>query len=430
MGWIAVKLPIMLPIVAMPFVLILVYVCQKERRFTKQRLARDLTDIRRLEKELLHLNDQLVSLNTLSKCLAGSTELRPTMETAVSELMTTLKLSYCQINSVVSESGELLPTLRLGNPPLGEPEMLELLACEAEQSQAPLLKGLVVALPIRVLDRTVGSMVAVFEDDSVIEKRLKVVETFTQQVAAVLYAVTLLHKERETTERMTELSRLRGDFVAMVSHELRTPLTCIKGFVDTLLRPDMHWKAEDQAEFLQSIKVSTEQALKVVEDLLAVQQAEYSTLSIHREPLDLILLVEEACRRAQSISPNHAIRWSVPSQHLVIPADATRLTQVMDNLLSNAIKYSPLGGDVMVKVKCQGGWVEVSVADTGIGIEPEHQVLIFEKFFRADNTAARRTEGLGLGLSIVQTMVALHGGRVWLTSTPNKGSTFYFTLPS
>ena len=91
-------------------------------------IARDLTDIRRLEKELLHLNDQLVSLNTLSKCLAGSAELRPTMETAVTELMTTLKLSYCQINSVVSEGGDLLPTLRLGVPPVGESEMLESIA--------------------------------------------------------------------------------------------------------------------------------------------------------------------------------------------------------------------------------------------------------------------------------------------------------------
>lgn len=541
MEWIAVNLPIILPLVAIPFVMILVYVYQKEMRFAQQRLAqantiierlfqnssdgvimfdvsgritsinkaaermyhwsngeakgkilpmvppsrrdrvlkrlqstspsnlfvnldtqhttstgqtidlnvtwsalttesdalegflliaRDLTDIRRLEQELLHLTDQLVSLNTLSKCLAGSTELRPTMETAVVELMSTLKLSYCQINSVVSESGDLLPTLRLGIAPMGMTETLELLVREAEQSQGSILKGLIAALPIRVLDRTVGSMLAVFEDDLVIEKRLKVVETFTQQVAAVLYAVTLLHKERETTERMTELTRLRGDFVAMVSHELRTPLTCIKGFVDTLLRPGIQWDAEDQAEFLQSIKVSTEQALNVVEDLLAIQQAEYGKLSIHREPLDLILLVEEACRRAQSLSHNHAIRWSVPSQHFVIKADATRLTQVMDNLLSNAIKYSPLGGDVVVKVKHQEGCVEVSVEDTGIGIEPEHQALIFEKFFRADNTAARRTEGLGLGLSIVQAVVTLHGGQVWLTSTPNKGSIFYFSLPS
>ncbi|MDP3486738.1 MAG: HAMP domain-containing sensor histidine kinase [Bacillota bacterium] len=420
MEWMTVNLPIILPIVAIPFVLFLAYVYQKAMRFAHQRL----------ENELLHLNDQLVSLNTLSKCLAGSAELRPTMEIAVGELMNTLRLSYCQINSVVSASGDLLPTLCLGVPPTGKPDVLELIAREAEQSQASLLKGLVAALPIRVLDRTVGSMVAVFQDDSVIEKRLKVVETFTQQLAAVLYAVTLLHKERETTERMTELTRLRGDFVAMVSHELRTPLTCIKGFVDTLLRPGMHWEAEDEAEFLQSIKVSTEQALNVVEDLLAVQQAEYGKLAIHREPLDLIVLIEEACRRAQSISHSHAIRWSIPSQPLVIKADATRLTQVMDNLLSNSIKYSPLGGDVVVKVKQQEGCVEVSVADTGIGIQPEHQTLIFEKFFRADNTAARRTEGLGLGLSIVQAIVALHGGKVWLTSAPNKGSTFYFTLPN
>jgi len=393
-------------------------------------VARDLTHVRKLETELLRLNEHLISLTNMSMCLSGSGGLRPTMESAVLDLMAQLKLSYCQVNSHIPDSGASLPTLRfVGELKPGEMDLITEVSVKANESQSAVQSGLVLALPIKVLDRMVGSMVVAFSNDAFLDQRMQVLYTFIQQIGSLLYAVSLLHTEREATEKLKELDRLRGDFVAMVSHELRTPLTCIKGFVDTLLRPGMSWSNDDQTEFLESIRVSSEQALKVVEDLLSVQQAEYGNLTIQRTPVDMSKIVEDACRRAQSISSNHAIMWNVPSSSLVVKGDATRLNQVMDNLLSNAIKYSPLGGDVVVKLVEKQEMVEVSVADSGIGVEPQHQEMIFEKFFRADNSAARRAEGLGLGLSIVKSIVSLHGGQVWLTSIPHKGSTFYFTLP-
>lgn len=393
-------------------------------------VARDLTQVRRLEKELLLLNEHLLSLTTLSKLLSGSSELRPTIEAAVTDMMTSLRLSYCLITSVLGEGEEVLPTLRLGVvTDEAENTNIEFALRDAKAIERTVRVGMVAALPIRLLDKTVGYMAVIFRDDDSIDTRMRVLETYTQQIASVLYAVSLLYKERETAERMRELDRLRGDFLSMVSHELRTPLTCIKGFVDTMLLPNMQWKTEDQDEFMHSIKTSTEQALKVVEDLLSMQRAEYGSLSINCAPLDLPQLIAESCRRAQSITGSHSLKWSIADNVPIVRADAIRLNQVMDNLLSNAIKYSPLGGDIWVKIRVQGEYVEVSVTDNGIGIEPKDHELIFERFYRSDNRAARKTDGLGIGLAIVQNIVSLHGGKVWLTSTINSGSTFYFTLP-
>lgn len=394
-------------------------------------VARDISAVRSLEKELMTLNEQLSSLTMLAKLFSGSSDLRGTVETAVAELMRSLHIAYCMVDSVVSEHGELIPTLRLGQlPDACAFQSLMTVAEAARMTRETVQDNLVVATPIRVLDKHVGSIAVWFEETDFMPSRVKVLETFANQLSAVVYTVGLLYKEREAADKIRQLNAMRGDFVAMVSHELRTPLTCIKGFVDTMLRTDTAWSKEDIREFLESIKISTNQALLVVDDLLTTQKSEHGKLIIVREPCDLLTLISDACRRAQATTSAHSIAWSVPSVCPAIYADSMRITQVMDNLLSNAIKYSPLGGEILVRVKTGQSEVEISVMDNGVGIPVEQQELVFEKFYRVDNTAARRAEGLGLGLSIVKTIVNLHGGRVWVESTPGRGSTFYVTLPS
>lgn len=394
-------------------------------------VARDTSLMRTLEQELLCLNEQVMSLTLLSNLFSGSSDLRGTVENAVAELMRNLQIAYCMVDSVVSEHGDLVPTLRLGHlPEEASFNRLIEVAEEARTTRSTVLDKIVVATPIRVLDKDVGSIAVWFEDSGLIHSRVKVLETFANQLSAVVYTVSLLHKEREALDKVRQLNIMRGDFVAMVSHELRTPLTCIKGFVDTLQRGDITWSKQEADEFVESIKISTNQALLVVEDLLTTQKSEHGKLGIVREPVDLRTLIADSCRRAQATTSAHNIAWSLPNVEPEVRADYTRLTQVMDNLLSNAIKYSPLGGEIRVRLRVCVGEVEISVADNGVGIPLDQQQLVFEKFYRADNTAARRAEGLGLGLSIVKTIVSLHGGRVWVESTPGRGSTFFVTLPA
>lgn len=395
-------------------------------------IAREVSRGLHVSRELEHVNEQLSSLAALARLFADSKNLRKTVEVAVQGLMRAVQASFCQLECTFSDREDAFQTISVGSV-LPEGKMSTLLAAmhEARATRHTVQTSDIVAAPVRALDRGVGVVALWFDTAATAGTRVKVVETAAQQLAAVIHTASLVYKEQQAVMRLQEIDKLRGDFVAMVSHELRTPLTCIRGFADTLLRTDTKWQAEEERDFLLSIKTCSEQALRVVDDLLSIQQASLGKIVVLREPLALDKLVAEACRRAQNASANHTILWSVPENLPVIRADFVRISQVLDNLLSNAIKYSPLGGEVWVRVRGMLGEVEVSVTDRGIGIAPEQQEFVFEEFYRVDNSVSRKTEGLGLGLAIVRTIVSLHGGRVWVESAIGSGgATFSFTLPN
>ncbi|MBS3872331.1 MAG: PAS domain S-box protein [Firmicutes bacterium] len=394
-------------------------------------IARELSRGQQVSRELEQVNEQLSSLAVLARLFADSKNLRKTVEVAVQGLMRAVQASFCQLECTFADREDSFQTITVGSP-LSEEQLRLLHAAmdEARAARRTVQAKEYVAAPVRALDRGVGVVALWFDSAASSGTRVKVVETAAQQLAAVIHTASLVHKEQQAVLRLKEIDKLRGDFVAMVSHELRTPLTCIRGFTDTLLRPDTKWPEEEEREFLLSIKTCSEQALRVVDDLLSVQQASLGKIVVVREPLSLGKLVAEACRRAQNSAHSHTIMWSVPDNLPVIRADFVRISQVLDNLLSNAIKYSPLGGEVWVRVRGMLGEVEVSVTDCGIGIAAEQQEFVFEEFYRVDNSVGRQTEGLGLGLAIVRSIVLLHGGRVWVESAIGSGSTFYFTLPA
>ena len=394
-------------------------------------MAREVPHRIHVSRELEQVNEQLASLAALARLFADSKNLRNTVEVAIQALMQAVRATYCQLECTFSEQEDLFQTISYGS--ILSPEKMSLLL-EAMQAARVMRRTVqtsdMVVAPVRALDRSVGVVALWFDTAVTASTRVKVVETAAQQLAAFIHTAILVQKEQQAVLRLQEVDKLRRDFVAMVSHELRTPLTCIRGFADTLLRTDIKWPAEEEREFLQSIKASSQQALRVVDDLLAIQQASLGKIVILPEPLALSKLVTEACRRAQNDSANHTILWSVPDNLPVIKADFVRISQVLDNLLSNAMKYSPLGGEVWVRVRGMLGEIEISVTDRGIGIAPEQQEFVFEEFYRVDNSVSRKAEGLGLGLAIVRTIVSLHGGRVWVESVLGSGTTFYFTLPS
>ncbi|MBT9136372.1 MAG: Sensor protein kinase WalK [Firmicutes bacterium] len=383
-----------------------------------------------LTREVESLREQVNALILLNKVFADAEGLRSRVQMALAVLMRAVGASYCLLECSFSLGEDTFQSLQLGTEPTGAlHKALQEHAQAARESRQLLRQDNIIAVPLCVQDLGLGAMTLLVAEDFPPD-RVKIVETAAQQVAAIIYAADLLRREREAGDQLRELDKMRSDFVAMVSHELRTPLTCIKGFVDTLLRSDINWSETEQGEFLRSIKISSEQALRVVEDLLSVQQAGQGKVAIVAKTIDLGHLVAESCRRAQSTSSNHTILWTVPATLPIVRADFVRLSQVMDNLLHNAIKYSPLGGEVHVRVRGMLGEVEVAVIDHGVGIPPAQLGRVFDQFYRIDNSLSRKTEGLGLGLTIVRTIVLLHGGRVWAESSPGTGSTFYFTIPN
>jgi two-component system phosphate regulon sensor histidine kinase PhoR len=230
--------------------------------------------------------------------------------------------------------------------------------------------------------------------------------------------------------RLKELEKIRQDFVANVSHELRTPLTTIKGYAETLLEGAL--KEEVASQFVQVIKRHTDRLTKIVEDLLTLSKIESKEFQLKKEKISVNEFIEDVLDFVKEAAERKRITLSKVeiSPFLDVIADRHSLEQVLVNLLDNAIKYTPEGGKVTISaIETTPGEIQFSVKDNGIGIPKEDLPRIFERFYRVDKGRSQELGGTGLGLSIVKHLVQAHGGRIWVESQLEKGSTFYFTLP-
>jgi signal transduction histidine kinase len=232
---------------------------------------------------------------------------------------------------------------------------------------------------------------------------------------------------KDVTDFMRAL-RVKDEFVASVSHELRTPLTSIVGYVHLLQeRGDL---APDVLRQLDVVARNTDRLQRLVADLLHTAQVDEGPLQVVRTRSDLAQIVRDAALAATPTARAAGIHLEVEApEHLELLVDAQRMAQVVDNLLSNAIKYSPGGGEVCVRLLVDGNRVELSVSDTGIGIESGDRDRLFTRFFRARHAEEQSIQGVGLGLSIARSIVESHGGRIVVDSEIGAGSTFRIRLP-
>jgi len=214
-----------------------------------------------------------------------------------------------------------------------------------------------------------------------------------------------------------------------VSHELRTPLASIKGYATSLLRTDVEWDDETRREFLQIIDEESDRLSGLIADLLEMSEIEAGVLRVEKEPVRLPRLAQKVAKKLRPSARDHSITVTTAPDVPETMGDPRRLEQVLHNLIVNAIKYSADGTSVAVRVEKSDSNVLVSVKDQGIGIPPEHLEHVFERFFRVDGKMARETGGSGLGLPICRGLVEAHGGRIWVESQVNVGSTFFFSIP-
>lgn len=230
---------------------------------------------------------------------------------------------------------------------------------------------------------------------------------------------------------VTDLRRLeavRRDFVANVSHELRTPLTSIAGYAETVLgeEPD----AETRKRFLTVILTNARRMHDLVEDLLDLARVESGAWVPATEEVSLAPVVEAAWSpfAERATAGDLSFTADVPSD-LVIRADPDAVRQILTNLYDNAVRHTPPGGRIAVSARIKDHQVEITVADTGVGIPAEHLPRVFERFYRVDPGRSRRQGGTGLGLSIVRHLVQAHGGTVSLESAVGRGTTVRIVLP-
>jgi signal transduction histidine kinase len=238
---------------------------------------------------------------------------------------------------------------------------------------------------------------------------------------------------KAANDRLKELDRMKDDFISTVTHELRTPLTSIRAFSEILHdNPDLD--PQERQRFLGLVIKESERLTRLINQVLDLAKLESGLAEWRTGDVDLRELVSDAVGATSQIFKSREVTVEARLAARVTPvlADRDRVMQVMLNLLSNAVKFcEPGSGRVEVRlVQADESTVRVDVADNGVGISREHQGMIFEKFRQVGDTLTQKPSGTGLGLAICRQIVSRLGGRLWVESTPGRGSTFSFTLPA
>jgi PAS domain S-box-containing protein len=222
----------------------------------------------------------------------------------------------------------------------------------------------------------------------------------------------------------------KSEFLANMSHELRTPLNSIIGFSQLLNEGICGDLNDKQCKYASNIFKSGTHLLGLVNDILDISKVESGNMEYEPELVDIIQLFNEVIMLIDILAKkkNISLNCATSLKNQEIYADRMKLNQIMYNLLSNAIKFTPENGNVSVHSKDLDGMVSISISDTGIGIPADKQNLIFDPFKQVDSSSQREHEGTGLGLTLVQRYVEMHGGKIWVESEVGKGSTFSFVI--
>ncbi len=231
--------------------------------------------------------------------------------------------------------------------------------------------------------------------------------------------------------REAEVERLKNEFISIVSHELRTPITSIKGYTDLLFSEELEALGEQQRRFVRVIKDNSDRVARLVNDILDVSRIETGRIKLRIEPLDLARLTKDVVDdfSGQVVEKSLDLVLDLPPALPAVRGDEDRVRQILANLIDNACKYTREGDTVTVQAMMTDDFVQVDVSDTGVGIAEQDRAHIFDRFYRSEQAETYAPEGSGLGLSVVRMFVELLGGKVWVESELNRGSTFSFTLP-
>jgi len=233
-------------------------------------------------------------------------------------------------------------------------------------------------------------------------------------------------------EKLTELSRLKSNFVSNISHELRTPLTHIKGYLDMLSEESLGPLTTHQSDALKVLLRAEARLERLIEDLIQFSIASRGDLSIRPEPFYLTHLLNISISQTRNIArENHLqLTCSIPEKLPQVMADESKISWVLTQLLDNAVKFTPEGGRISIEAELEKDSILISVADTGIGIAEERLSEIFEPFHQLDGSITRQYAGTGLGLTMAYRILETHGTSLNVESTVGKGSRFTFLLPT
>ncbi|MCY3834949.1 MAG: ATP-binding protein [Anaerolineaceae bacterium] len=255
----------------------------------------------------------------------------------------------------------------------------------------------------------------------------------------VSYTPILDHNERKllgVIANVQDLNRKKLEreqqnlFISTISHELKTPVALIKGYANTLLRADAEWDRNTSTESLTVIDEEADRLSHLIDDLLHASRLEaLKGFVLEKSEVHIPTMLATLVEHYRKQSARHSLSLKFSPDFPCITADPNRIKEVFENLISNALKYSPQGGEIEIGGESREEEVLLFVRDEGMGIEDSEKERIFERFYRVDNTLSRSSQGAGLGLYLVQSIIKAHQGRLHLSSNPGRGAIFYFTLP-
>ncbi|PKN00321.1 MAG: hypothetical protein CVU78_01805 [Elusimicrobia bacterium HGW-Elusimicrobia-2] len=233
-------------------------------------------------------------------------------------------------------------------------------------------------------------------------------------------------KLEDANRRLTEMDKLKSEFVSIVSHELRTPLTSIIGFAKILMT--LKLSDEQKEKYLKVIESEGKRLAKLVNDFLDITKIESGTMIFQPVEFDMRDIIREITENF-AISRNISIETKIPSTPLTVLGDRDRIEQVFLNLLANAARYTPPGEKISLTAEKENDKIKISVRDYGPGVKKEDIKKIFDKFYRCDDDISKKSRGSGLGLAIASGIVQMHKGELWAESEQASGSIFSFTIP-
>jgi signal transduction histidine kinase len=285
--------------------------------------------------------------------------------------------------------------------------------------------------PIRSRQRPLGIIaVGYFADHVFSANERQLIAVAGQQLGVAVENARLISNLQSALERVREANRVKDEFLAVVSHELRTPLTAIQGWSEVLQDPEV--EREQLYEGLDAIHYASASLTQLISDLLDLSRIEHNVMRLETQPIDPNYPVRAAVSTTGQIAESKGVDLHVDLAESLplVMADPGRMQQVIWNLLVNAIKFTPAGGNVWVSTALAGTSVHFTVKDDGTGISSDFLPHVFDRFTQADGSPTRQFGGLGLGLSLVRSLVEAHGGKV-VASSDGKGlgATFVVAIP-
>jgi GAF domain-containing protein len=262
------------------------------------------------------------------------------------------------------------------------------------------------------------------------DKQIELATTFADQAGIAIENVRLFDEIQDKSRQLEEASKHKSQFLANMSHELRTPLNAILGYTELMADGAYGEPSDKMAAVLKRLESNGRHLLGLINDVLDLSKIEAGQLVLDLGDYTVQEIAQTVRSTLEPLAADKKLTFKVevpaelPSGH----GDGRRLTQVLINLVGNAIKFTDTG-EVAIRAEANNGAFHVSVRDTGPGISATDQAKLFQEFQQADNSITRKKGGTGLGLAISKRIIELHGGRIWIDSTPGKGSTFSFTLP-